>query len=140
MTSEHTYHGLSSEDLSTVVYVVGHNLSGYLPESEPFFTTDETTARSVLADDLDRLWDSLEQMPEEDRSERDETEIGEVTEAHTEVNLVSFPYAWSIGYSTYWVGTVSLAEVIGQAAEAKGIFPSDFESVEDVLDALNGDG
>lgn len=38
-------------------YVVGHNLPGYLPESDPWITDSWESARDALIDDLERLAD-----------------------------------------------------------------------------------
>src|SRR5260370_13124657 len=45
-------------------FVVGHNMPGYLPESDPWITADWETARNALLEDMDRHADSLGDMLE----------------------------------------------------------------------------
>jgi hypothetical protein len=40
-------------------YVVGHNMPGYLPESEPWITADWESARNSLIFDLEKHADNL---------------------------------------------------------------------------------
>ena len=48
------------------VYIVTHNLTGYLPESAPFYTTDRDMAFAVALDEIDACVESLHQVPLED--------------------------------------------------------------------------
>lgn len=49
--------------MTTVIYSCGHNLVGYLPESNPYVTTDWQSAHDSLVDDIvqhrDSLYDAL---------------------------------------------------------------------------------
>jgi hypothetical protein len=44
-------------------FVVGHNMPGYLPESDPWITDDWESARDSLLEDMDRHADSLADFP-----------------------------------------------------------------------------
>lgn len=59
----------------TIVYVVGHNLTGYLPESEPTFVLTAVDALDVLRDDLDRLADHYHEVASDPGA--DDATIGE---------------------------------------------------------------
>lgn len=50
---------------STIVYAVGKNLVGYLPESDVYLTLDYSSAKASLIDDLDRYGDTEQSWVEE---------------------------------------------------------------------------
>lgn len=78
-------------------YIVTTNTPGYLPEDDdPFTTDDETTARQVLADMIERDWDGEYSCL--DHSTPVDSECPECLsvdarylDAHTSVNLISVP-------------------------------------------------
>jgi len=45
--------------MSTTLWIAGHNLSGYMPESSPYLTASWESARDSIAEDIQRHADSL---------------------------------------------------------------------------------
>lgn len=75
-------------------YVVGHNMPGYLPESDPWITSDWESARDSLLEDMDRHADSLADF-EDDVTERAMDDLRKAP-AGTE-------WGWTVGNTAYWL-------------------------------------
>ena len=74
------------------MFTVYANTPGYLPEDDdPFTTEDETEARTILADMIERDWDS-EYESAESESEREDIDARYI-EAHAAVNTLKVPGA-----------------------------------------------
>lgn len=74
-------------------YVVGWNLCGYMPDSEPAEVEDFETAKRCLIDDLKRA--------EEDAESEEEAE--DYCHAAEDVNLWSTPQTVIVRGCAYWI-------------------------------------
>lgn len=57
-------------DRSTQVWIAGWNMAGYLPEMEPYVTTDHESARRCLIDEIKSRADYLAEGDEDDAEDR----------------------------------------------------------------------
>jgi hypothetical protein len=73
-------------------YVIGNNMPGYLPDSEPFAVDTFEDAKQALIDEL--LW-AAEYAEEE--------EATDLTHAAEDINLWSRPDSVTIGNTAYWI-------------------------------------
>lgn len=84
-------------------YIIGHNMTGYLPESEPYAFSDHASAKQALIDDLLRYADDAAVYGD------DEERAEDLDAAAQELNLISKGEEWSttIGYRSgsmsYWL-------------------------------------
>lgn len=101
-----------SED--KVLYVVGYNMVGYLPESEPFGHETWESARQDMIDTLDRDGDFMFEGTEEDKALADE-----LTAKMEDLNLDNGP-EWStiVGNMSYWITVVPADEYEGESCDA----------------------
>jgi hypothetical protein len=97
---------LGEKGTTVKAYSVGHNISGYLPESDPYVTTDYASAKQVLIDDMVHQADWCDEV--EDR--HDEAE--ELTEQYEDVNLLSDGEEWYsvAGDLSYWLTIIDVTE------------------------------
>lgn len=88
----------------TTNYVVGHNMPGYLPESDPWITTDWETARDALLEDMERHADSLTDLPDV-RSGDDLDELDDLERAIDDLHKapVGTEWGWTVGNTAYWL-------------------------------------
>lgn len=79
-------------------WVVGHNMVGYLPESDPWVTSDHEAAKQSLVDDLERFADQAEDGG-------DHTEAEALTEAAEELSALPADTEWGtvVGYTSFWL-------------------------------------
>lgn len=107
---------ISVEELepTTKVYVVGYNMSGYLPEMDPYATTDYESAQRFMIDELKRSEDFHDMGPEDDESEGRAEELCHAAE---ELNLHGTPKLndaepWDafIGNMHYWITVEEVPE------------------------------
>lgn len=77
------------------VWIVGHNLTGYLPETDPYAYDDHASARDALAEDIAFHADHEEQQDTYDA----------LRAAEAELLLVDMDTEWStiIGNTSYWL-------------------------------------
>jgi hypothetical protein len=88
---------------SVIVYCVGHNMVGYLPESDVWYTERWDDAKSSLLDDLDRYADHLAEMIEEGTESE---ELNEVDTAMNELKSADGPeWGWITGNLSWWIAT-----------------------------------
>lgn len=131
---------------ATVVYTVGANIPGYLPESDVAVFADVESARIYLADELDQLADYLADV--ESDGDGDDTESLSASVAGSVGYVKSDPdrdIAWSIqrhgGWTTYeetgrslptayWIHASTLGEAFGD--------DTDSDEYLDVVDAILG--
>ncbi len=80
-------------------YVVGHNMPGYLPESDPWISSDWEEARNALLEDMDRHADSLADF------EDDASELFELESAITDLGTAAAgtEWGWTVGNTAYWL-------------------------------------
>ena len=62
------------------VYIVTHNLTGYLPESAPFYTTDRDSAYAYVLDEIEARLDWYYQMADEYRDYAWTRDVAQVEE------------------------------------------------------------
>ena len=62
------------------VYIVTHNLTGYLPESAPFYTTDRDSAYAYVLDEIDARVEYLHQVPLEYCDDAWQAEVAQITD------------------------------------------------------------
>ncbi len=80
-------------------YVVGHNMPGYLPESDPWITDDWGTARAALKEDMERHADSLADF------EEDGDELTDLERAIDDLGTApaGTEWGWTVGNTAYWL-------------------------------------
>jgi len=115
----------------TKVYVVGHNMAGYLPDSDPYYTDDETSAKRYLYDEMDAYGDYLSEAPEDERDERWHEEEDDLSVAMGDLNYHDAPCAWSVGIRRYWIEVTTLGQLMADN-------DIEAETVKDALNQLNG--
>ena len=91
-------------------YHVGHNIPGYLPESDVYYAEDALTAKSVLISDIDYAGDSIFDVGE-DEDERgladeysaamEDLNLTNVTDGYS-VTLPTSTSKWDLGIA-YWL-------------------------------------
>ena len=95
-------------------YVVGHNMPGYLPESDPWITSDWETARNALLEDMDRHADSLADVFDEngDYAGEDKVELAELESAIDDLRQspAGRPWAMIVGNTSYWLSFTEESE------------------------------
>lgn len=80
-------------------YIVGQNMVGYLPESEPYAYSSWEDAKAGLIWEVDRAGDHLCDGDEDMRAEADELS-GEMED----LNLSNGPeWGTVVGYMSYWI-------------------------------------
>jgi hypothetical protein len=128
---------------TTIVYAVGKNLAGYMPEGDVYHTTDYASAKGALVEDLTRYGDDLfSQSDEHDCDDIPCPTFGDdctwqlandTTAAAEELNLCAVTDANGgqfdvyIGHLHFWL--------VAQSPEYFGLI--DDETLEDQLDASN---
>lgn len=133
------------------VYIVTHNLTGYLPESSPYYTTDRDMAFAVALDEIDARVESLHQMPIEYCDDAWDAEVAQVTEMADGCLAArdNGDDAWSdqtIGapYVTYAVESFPCDRAADLASWAECSLADlklcDDATIDDVCDALNQEG
>lgn len=110
------------------LYVVGHNMAGYLPEGDVWHTTNPEAAKQALLDDLERAGDEAFEAGEHDVADQ-------ASHVAEELNLASAAEGWSeeVGDYVYWLYPTTIGEVDpdGDLADLP---------LEEVLDQLNSIG
>ena len=133
------------------VYIVTHNLTGYLPESAPFYTTDRDSAYAYALDEIDARMDWYYQMPDEYRDGAWSVEVAQVEEMQSRCRdaRTDGDDAWSdqtIGapYVTYSVESFPCDTAADLASWAEcslaDLELSDGATTDDVCDVLNQEG
>ena len=133
------------------VYIVTHNLTGYLPESAPFYTTDGDSAYAYVLDEIDARLDWYYQMPDEYRDDAWAVEVEQCEEmqrsclaARTDADDAWSDQTISAPYVTYSVESfdVDVATDLASWAECTlaDLELSDDATIDDVCDALNQEG
>lgn len=135
----------------TRVYIVTRHLTGYLPESSPFYTTDRDSAYAYALDEIDARVDYHEQQPDEYRDDSWQVEaeqLGDIAASCLTARDNSDD-AWSdqtIGapYVTFSVESFpcdAAADLAGWAeCSLADLELPDTASVDDVCETLNQEG
>jgi len=114
----------------TIVYTVGSNVPGYLPESDVAVFASIESARIYLADELDQLADYLADVESDDTdTDPDESSMSDYVSAMVEIvkhDTDGNVTAWitSGGWTTYietgrslptayWINAVTIADAFG---------------------------
>jgi hypothetical protein len=81
-------------------YAVGHNMVGYMPESDVWITDDFESAKQSLADDIIRDLDSLEQADDVPADR-----LAPYNEAIEELAALKEAQEFYVilGYESYWI-------------------------------------
>lgn len=98
-------------------YAVGHNMPGYLPESDVWVTDDHDAAKRSLIDDMERdadhYCDVAASIVDDDptEAERLRTLADEISAAQQDLNLISAGSEWGeiIGNVSYWLNVTEEA-------------------------------
>ncbi len=136
---------------TTRVYIVTHNLTGYLPESSPFYTTDRDSAYAYALDEIDARVEYLHQVPLEYCDDAWQVEVEQITDVADGCLAArdNGDDAWSdstIGapYVTFAVESFpcdTAADLAGWAeCSLADLELPDTASVDDVCDVLNQEG
>jgi hypothetical protein len=85
-------------------YVTGHNMAGYLPESDPWITADWESARDSLLWDLESVADYFAEGLEDDRGQAG---LAAADEAIAEVKALKHgeTFLAHVDISVYWLET-----------------------------------
>lgn len=77
---------------------VGHNLVGYMPESDVYITSDHENAKRALIDDLEFAADQADMVDDHDEAEQ-------LSGAAEDLNLISEGREWGVivGNISYWL-------------------------------------
>jgi hypothetical protein len=91
-------------NLMPTLYAVGHNMVGYLPESDVWYARSFDSARQALIEDMDHAADSYEETGERGLVE-------ELSEEVRDLKLSSGP-EWStiVGDYSYWVNVYKCSD------------------------------
>ena len=133
------------------VYIVTHNLTGYLPESAPFYTTDRDSAYAYVLDEIDARLDWYYQMPDEYRDDAWSVEVAQVEEmqasclaARTDADDAWSDQTISAPYVTFSVESFpcdTASDLAGWAeCSLADLELSDDATTDDVCDVLNQEG
>jgi hypothetical protein len=87
----------TGDTMSTIHYHAGHNMPGYLPESDVYTCGTFDEAKSIVIDDLDRYGDYLFECDRKD-------EADETCALMQDLNLENAPI-WHgyVGDLVYWI-------------------------------------
>jgi hypothetical protein len=91
-------------------YVVGHNMPGYLPESDPWITADWETARNALLEDMDRHADLLAEYNDNIGGELDELADLEAMIVSLKEALAGSEWGVIVGNTSYWLSFTEESE------------------------------
>lgn len=133
------------------VYIVTHNLTGYLPESAPFYATDRDSAYAYALDGIDARLDWYYQLPDEYRDDAWSVEVAQVEEMQESCRdaRTDGDDAWSdqtIGapYVTFSVESFPCDTAADLASWAEyslaDLELGDAATIDDVCDVLNQEG
>jgi hypothetical protein len=86
-------------------YVVGHNMPGYLPESDPWISSDWEEARNALLEDMDRHADSLAELFDDYETVQEHEELSELVRAMADLQTAAAgtEWGWTVGNTAYWL-------------------------------------
>ena len=137
----------------TVVWIAGHNLTGYLPESTPSYCLTAVHALECLRSDLDSLADHYAMGPDGD-DDPSRGHYGDTIAAMDDIEAVLARFTdpglreeaaadyvtsggadFSIEHSHYWVERRTLGEVVDAGDDRSTMFG--VATVDEVLDYLN---
>ena len=136
---------------TTRVYIVTHNLTGYLPEATPFYTTDRDMAFAVALDEIDARLDWYCQMPDEYRDDAWAHEYAQVEEmqsrcrdARTDADDAWLDQTIGAPYTTFSVESFpcdTASDLAGWAeCSLADLELCDDATIDDVCDVLNQEG
>ena len=132
------------------VYIVTHNLTGYLPETSPFYATDRDSAYAYALDEIDARLDSY-YLPDEYRDDAWAHEYAQVEEMQSRCRdaRTDGDDAWSdstIGapYVTFSVESFpcdTASDLAGWAeCSLADLELGDDATIDDVCETLNQEG
>ena len=82
-------------------WAVGHNMPGYLPEADVYYTTDHESAKLALIDEMERDCDSYDQVDEHDLA-------NELSGAEQDLNLANGEWGTIVGNVSYWIHAIEM--------------------------------
>ena len=133
------------------VYIVTHNLTGYLPESAPFYTTDRDSAYAYALDEIDARMDWYYQTPDECRDDAWTRDVAQVEEmqasclaARTDADDAWSDQSIGVPYTTFSVESFPCDTAADLASWAEcslaDLELGDDATTDDVCDVLNQEG
>ncbi len=132
--------------MTTRIYVSGHNMQGYMPESAPYLTTDWESACNSLVWDIESFADYLGQGLDPENADPEETKkvaasIEDCEEALDDLKDIAKQGPERYGYAVcYYLGDNSYW--IEQSERASNEIPLDLEgdALEELIEKLNDSG
>lgn len=95
---------MTSNDTQDTRWVIGWNMPGYLPESDPYTVEGtEDWARRALAEEVDRAWDQHVMGHDDDQSESECPTCAEYQQAMDDLLLGTAPLTAYADGLAYWV-------------------------------------